>query len=319
MAEAGLEFDVKLNDSNNAIAAWSAWDTSTNPSTKLIMSTRRINGSWETPVCFQRMPPANLLTVKAAFSNSNNATVAWNESGNFYIKHYHTNAGWLQKKEISNGDFYGYLNLTSNLNGDLIVGWTATSDRNGRYAVGTVGGDGTDTVTSTIPCSTSGQSGINVTPTSGLVTSEQGGMANFTVVLEAEPSADVTINLASTNSQEGSVSPATMVFDSTNWSTAQTATITGIDDTVSDGDIAYSITLTTSSMDATYNSIDLADVTVINTDDETTAPPKPSQTNTTSGSGGGGLINPAMLWILLLVSILRYWSAPLSIRRGSFD
>ena len=35
--------------------------------------------------------------------------------------------------------------------------------------------------------------GITVAPTSGLVTTEAGGAATFTVVLNAQPTADVTI------------------------------------------------------------------------------------------------------------------------------
>ena len=37
--------------------------------------------------------------------------------------------------------------------------------------------------------------GITVTPTSGLTTTEAGGTATFTVVLTAQPTADVTIGL----------------------------------------------------------------------------------------------------------------------------
>ena len=39
-------------------------------------------------------------------------------------------------------------------------------------------------------------SGITVTPTSGLTTTEAGGTATFTVVLTAQPTADVTIGLS---------------------------------------------------------------------------------------------------------------------------
>ena len=45
--------------------------------------------------------------------------------------------------------------------------------------------------------------GVTVTPTSGLVTTEAGGTASFTVVLESEPVADVTISLSSSDTTEG--------------------------------------------------------------------------------------------------------------------
>src|SRR4030095_3418972 len=41
--------------------------------------------------------------------------------------------------------------------------------------------------------------GITVPPTSGLTTTEAGGTATFTVVLNSQPTADVTIGLSSNN------------------------------------------------------------------------------------------------------------------------
>ena len=49
--------------------------------------------------------------------------------------------------------------------------------------------------------------GITVSPTSGLVTTEAGGTATFTVVLTSQPTADVTIGLTSSDTTEGTVSP----------------------------------------------------------------------------------------------------------------
>jgi Bacterial Ig domain len=115
--------------------------------------------------------------------------------------------------------------------------------------------------------------GITVTPTSGLVTTEDGGTATFTVVLDSQPSALVTIALASDNSAEGTVPTTPLVFDSTNWSTAQTVTVTGVADFVTDGSIAYNIVLSAAtSADAGYNGIDPADVSVTNQDGVNDAP-----------------------------------------------
>ena len=48
--------------------------------------------------------------------------------------------------------------------------------------------------------------GITVTPTAGLATTEAGGTATFTVVLNTQPTADVTIALSSSDTTEGTVS-----------------------------------------------------------------------------------------------------------------
>src|SRR5437764_672366 len=83
--------------------------------------------------------------------------------------------------------------------------------------------------------------GITVAPVAGLVTTEAGGTATFTIVLTSQPTADVTIGLSSSDPTEGRVSPAGFTFTTANWNVPQTATVTGIDDAVQDGDIAYTI------------------------------------------------------------------------------
>ena len=53
--------------------------------------------------------------------------------------------------------------------------------------------------------------------------------------------------------------------------TAQTVTVTGVDDAIDDGDQPYSIvTAAATSADLTYATVDAADVSVSNTDDDTT-------------------------------------------------
>lgn len=110
--------------------------------------------------------------------------------------------------------------------------------------------------------------GIEVTPTEGLVTTEGGGTATFTVVLTARPTADVTIALESSDAEEGQPSPATLTFTTDDWATPQTVTVTGQDDDLRDGDAEYSITLhPAQSGDPAFDGIDPADVTATNRDD----------------------------------------------------
>ena len=111
--------------------------------------------------------------------------------------------------------------------------------------------------------------GITVSPVSGLVTTEAGGTATFTVVLNTQPTANVTIGLSSSDTTEGTVSPASLTFTTANWNTAQTVTVTGVDDAVDDGNQPYTIvTAAASSSDAGYNGLNPADVSVTNTDND---------------------------------------------------
>jgi hypothetical protein len=111
--------------------------------------------------------------------------------------------------------------------------------------------------------------GITVTPTSGLVTTEALGTATFTIVLDSQPTADVTIGLSSSDLTEGTVSPASVTFTSANWNAAQTVTVTGVDDAVGDGNIAYSIiTAPAVSDDPNYSGFVVDDVSVTNEDND---------------------------------------------------
>ena len=111
-------------------------------------------------------------------------------------------------------------------------------------------------------------SGTTVSPISG-PTTEAGGTATFTVVLDAQPTADVTVGLSSNDATEGTVLPASLTFTAANWNSAQTVTVTGVNDDLDDGDVAFSImTAAATSADGNYNGINAADVNVTNTDND---------------------------------------------------
>lgn len=112
-------------------------------------------------------------------------------------------------------------------------------------------------------------SGITLTPTSGLTTTEDLGTATFSLVLNSLPTADVSIVISSNDLTEGSVSPASVTFTTANWNTPQTVTATGVNDFIVDGNITYSIiTAPASSTDFNYNNLDAADISITNTDND---------------------------------------------------
>jgi len=80
-------------------------------------------------------------------------------------------------------------------------------------------------------------------------TSESGSQATFTVVLSVQPTADVSMTIASSDTSEGIVDKAGVTFTSGNWNQAQTVTVTGIDDTLLDGDVAYQVHISAASSD----------------------------------------------------------------------
>ncbi|MEO8554335.1 MAG: calcium-binding protein, partial [Kofleriaceae bacterium] len=111
---------------------------------------------------------------------------------------------------------------------------------------------------------------IVVTPTTGLVTTEAGGTATFSVVLGSQPTADVAIALGSSQPAEVTTSVGSLTFSPALWNIPQQVTLTGHDDLVVDGDRAVTIVLAAAaSADPRYADLDPDDVQVTNLDDDT--------------------------------------------------
>ncbi|MBN1188258.1 MAG: FG-GAP repeat protein, partial [Dehalococcoidales bacterium] len=128
--------------------------------------------------------------------------------------------------------------------------------------------------------------GITVSDISG-DTTEAGGTATFTIVLNTEPSADVTIDLSSDDTTEGTVLPTSVTFTSGNSDSPQTVTVTGVDDYIDDGDIIYNIiTAAATSEDTNYDDLDADDVAVTNTDDDTAGITVSTISGNTTEAGG---------------------------------
>ena len=154
------------------------------------------------------------------------------------------------------------------------------------------GAGGSDTATVTLQVARA--AGITVAPTSGLTTSELGGQASFTVVLDRQPTAPVGIDLAMSQAGEGVLSATQLFFDATNWATPQTVTITGIDDGADDGDQAYTITLApAASADPLYSGLDAADVSVTNVATPPPTPQSPAAADDSYNVTSGGVLTVA--------------------------
>ncbi len=113
-----------------------------------------------------------------------------------------------------------------------------------------------------------GTAGFTVSLASG-PTTEGGGTATFTIVLNSIPGSNVTVNYASNDLTEGTTTDASKVFTTATWNVAQTVTITGADDALIDGNIAYAVIFSaTTSSDALYAAITPSSVSVTNVDNE---------------------------------------------------
>ncbi|MFM8478150.1 MAG: hypothetical protein ACKOEO_20390, partial [Planctomycetaceae bacterium] len=110
---------------------------------------------------------------------------------------------------------------------------------------------------------------IRFSALSGLTTSEAAASVSFTVWLATQPLAPVTISLNSSDATEGSLSHSSLVFTATSWNQPQTVVVTGVDDSNWDGNVTYSIIISsTVSADPLYHGIDPADFTLVNLDND---------------------------------------------------
>jgi len=123
--------------------------------------------------------------------------------------------------------------------------------------------------TATITIADNDTAGVRLTAL-GNTTNETGTTAEVEIRLESQPTDPVTINFASSDSSEGQlVTTSSVSFNPSDWKTAKTVTVQGIDDgAIKDGDKSYRLTPSVSSSDPAYSSLTLADLTFTNLDDD---------------------------------------------------
>ena len=112
--------------------------------------------------------------------------------------------------------------------------------------------------------------GFEITEVGGTIVNESGTTDVFTVVLSAQPMADVAFSISSASVDEVTVDLTSLTFAPNNWNQAQTVTVTGVDDDFVDGDIASNVVIKvvdTESDDA-FDSVADQFVSVTTTDDE---------------------------------------------------
>lgn len=110
--------------------------------------------------------------------------------------------------------------------------------------------------------------GITVAP-AGVAATEGGATGSFTVVLDTQPTANVTI--AVSGDSQATPSLATLTFTPANWNLPQAVTVTATDDTASEGAHTALITLgAASSTDPAYGGRNVPDVTVAIADNDET-------------------------------------------------
>ncbi|WP_369815973.1 calcium-binding protein, partial [Anabaena sp. CA = ATCC 33047] len=107
--------------------------------------------------------------------------------------------------------------------------------------------------------------GVTISPTDGSTDVTEGGEGDtYTVVLDRQPTDDVTITL--NPGTQLTTSPNTLTFTPANWNIAQEVTVKALNDAITEGNHTGTITHTISSDDSNYSNLSIADITVNITD-----------------------------------------------------
>ncbi len=104
--------------------------------------------------------------------------------------------------------------------------------------------------------------GVTVSPAS--LDIDEGESDDYTVKLDSQPTGTVTVTVSSDHT-DVSVSPASLTFTATNWDTAQTVTVSGVEDA---GCADESATVSNTPSGADYDEVTAATVSVTVTDDD---------------------------------------------------
>lgn len=145
---------------------------------------------------------------------------------------------------------------------DETVIFTLGSETGGTAAQQAVVTAGTETV-NILTIVDNDTAGVTVSQTAVSVT-EGGTSDTYTVVLNSQPTANVTVTV--TGDAQASISPTTLTFTSANWNTAQTVTVTAVDDGTAEG--AHTGSITHSASGGGYDAVSIASVTANITDND---------------------------------------------------
>ena len=143
---------------------------------------------------------------------------------------------------------------------------SGTTHRVGESASVTVSvTDNGESASATVPVIDNDERGVTVTPTA--LTVDEGGSGSYTVVLDTEPTADVTVEIQVPDNADIAVDKTELTFTADNWNTSQTVAVTAAQDADAVTDDPVTITHIVSGGD--YEDVTAAGVEVTITEDDT--------------------------------------------------
>ena len=143
---------------------------------------------------------------------------------------------------------------------------SGTTHRVGESASVTVSvTDNGESASATVPVIDNDERGVTVTPTA--LTVDEGGSGSYTVVLDTEPAADVTVAIQVPDNADIAVDKTELTFTADNWNTSQTVAVTAAQDADAVTDDPVTITHIVSGGD--YEDVTAAGIEVTIIEDDT--------------------------------------------------
>ena len=116
--------------------------------------------------------------------------------------------------------------------------------------------------------------GLDVVETGGTTVVTEGGADDtLLIALRSAPTADVTITISTTGTDDISIVQTVLTFTAANWQTQQTVLLSAINDSLVEAPESFTVTLTATSADAAYDG--LSSVVTVGVTDDDVAPPPP--------------------------------------------
>ena len=122
--------------------------------------------------------------------------------------------------------------------------------------------------TVTVTITDNDTAGVTVSESSLTVTEEDTTGDTYTIVLDSQPTANVTISIGGQSGTDVTAAPSPMTFTPTNWATPQTVTVTAANDADLGNDMV-SLSHSAMSSDGDYQGIPIAGLTVTVNDNDT--------------------------------------------------
>ena len=126
--------------------------------------------------------------------------------------------------------------------------------------------------------------GAGVSVSESSLTIAEGSSGTYTIVLDSQPTANVTVTINDPSNTDVTAEPAGLTFSSTDWNTPKTVTVNAAQDADAENETA-TVTHTVTSTDSSYSGASASSVTVTITDDEVPVTVSFGQANYTVAEG----------------------------------